>query len=121
MGALSRILRNGQDGLLIFWCPGCDSAHGITVGEGAGPRWSWDGNVDAPTFAPSILVRSETWTPPVTAENHEDYKRAPWTQTKVATVCHSFVAAGRIQFLDDCTHGLAGQTVDLPPWDKASA
>ena len=28
--------------------------------------------------------------------------------------CHSFVTDGRIQFLADCTHPLAGQTVDLP-------
>ena len=29
--------------------------------------------------------------------------------------CHSFVTDGRIQFLSDSTHVLAGQTVDLPP------
>jgi hypothetical protein len=34
----------------------------------------------------------------------------------VDRVCHSFVVDGRIQFLGDCTHHLAGQTVDLPPW-----
>ncbi|WP_241754456.1 hypothetical protein [Cupriavidus basilensis] len=28
-------------------------------------------------------------------------------------VCHSFVTDGRIQFLGDCTHALAGQTVPL--------
>ena len=32
----------------------------------------------------------------------------------IDTVCHSFVTDGRIQFLGDCTHSLAGQTVDLP-------
>ena len=31
-------------------------------------------------------------------------------------VCHSFVRNGRIEFLGDCTHGLAGKTVDLPKW-----
>lgn len=35
-------------------------------------------------------------------------------QNKVAKVCHSFVREGRIQFLGDCTHRLAGHTVDLP-------
>jgi hypothetical protein len=29
-------------------------------------------------------------------------------------VCHSFVTDGRIQYLGDCTHAMAGQTVDLP-------
>ena len=31
-----------------------------------------------------------------------------------AFVCHSFVTDGRIQFLGDCTHDLAGHTVELP-------
>jgi hypothetical protein len=32
-------------------------------------------------------------------------------------VCHSFVTDGRIQLLGDCTHSMASQTVDLPPWE----
>jgi hypothetical protein len=28
--------------------------------------------------------------------------------------CHSFLVDGQIQFLGDCTHALAGQTVPLP-------
>ena len=31
-------------------------------------------------------------------------------------VCHSFITDGRIQFLNDCTHALAGHTVPLPPF-----
>lgn len=31
-------------------------------------------------------------------------------------VCHSFIRDGQIQFLSDCTHALAGQTVPLPAW-----
>lgn len=30
-------------------------------------------------------------------------------------ICHSFVTDGKIRFLNDCTHDLAGQTVDLKP------
>ena len=48
------------------------------------------------------------------------------TQQKVAdilhigqrTYCHSFVTDGRIQYLDDCTHELRGQTIDLPDIKK---
>lgn len=120
MGQLSAVLRNASDGMLLFWCPGCDGAHGITVGEGKSPRWGWNGNAEKPTFTPSILVRSETWVPPVTAENHEEFKRAPWQQTKVATVCHSHVIDGRIHFCGDCTHELVNQIVDLPPWERAT-
>ena len=34
------------------------------------------------------------------------------------TICHSFVTDGKIQFLSDCTHGLAGQTVELSEIDE---
>lgn len=30
--------------------------------------------------------------------------------------CHSFVRAGMIEFLSDCTHALRGQTVSIPDW-----
>lgn len=33
-------------------------------------------------------------------------------------VCHSFIKDGKIQFLGDCTHALANQTVDLPDWEQ---
>lgn len=31
--------------------------------------------------------------------------------------CHSFIEGGRIRFLSDCSHALAGQTVELPEID----
>ena len=122
MSQLSAVLRDATDGMLLFWCPGCDGAHGIKVGEGAGPRWGWNGNADKPTFTPSILCRY----PKMTAEAEARLERGErlaegeerWPHTD--EVCHSFVNDGRIQFLGDCTHALAGQTVDLPPWDRAS-
>ena len=106
---------------LLFRCPGCNLVHGPTVGpphpsEPSAPRWSWNGSFDKPTFDPSLLVRWHTWTPPVTHENHAEFKRAPWVQTKVESVCHSFIREGRIQFLNDCTHELAGMTVEIPPF-----
>lgn len=80
-----------------FWCPGCDEAHAVQVGgEHPGPKWSWNGSLERPTFQPSVLVRG----------NKGD--------TVNPYVCHSFVVEGRIQFLGDCTHALAEQTVDLP-------
>jgi hypothetical protein len=51
-----------------------------------GHVWAFDGNEDAPTFSPSVNLPG---------------------------VCHSFVRAGRIEFLPDCAHALAGQTVDM--------
>lgn len=116
MAALSKILRSADGGGLMFHCPGCNSTHMVRVGDGPGPRWGYNGNPENPTFTPSILLRHQSWVPPVTAENLGEWQRSPWPQTKAEAVCHSFVTDGRIQFLGDCTHHLAGQTVDLPPW-----
>lgn len=103
--------------MLAFFCPGCECSHWFQIGQGPGPRWKYNGNGDKPTIRESILVRHPTWTPPVTPENMEEWKRAPWVQTKVESICHSYVTDGRIQFLDDCTHTLKGKTVDLPAFD----
>lgn len=121
MSQISPILRDATDGMLLFWCPGCDGAHGIKVGEGAGPRWGWNGSIDKPTFSPSILVRSTEMTTKGKAD-HRAWcdagfpKPAPEKFDSVDTVCHSFVDDGRITFLGDCTHAMANQTVDLPGW-----
>jgi hypothetical protein len=61
----------------------------------------------SPTFTPSVKV---TW--PANPNASEEFKK--W---RTERVCHLFVTDGRIQFLGDCTHALAGQTVDLPDWE----
>lgn len=95
MGALGTKLRRVSDGRLMYFCPGCEQAHGIGVDARLrdGARWTWDGNFEAPTFAPSI-------------------NSGPGTSLQ----CHHFVRAGQIEFLPDCWHSLAGQTVPLPAW-----
>lgn len=86
---------------LSFHCPGCKRGHGVPVDGSRG--WVWNQSLEKPTLSPSILV----------TYNGSDagVDGAP------PAVCHSFVTDGRIQFLSDCTHELAGQTVDLPDWD----
>jgi hypothetical protein len=64
-------------------------------------RWAYNDSPDRPTFSPSILV---TYRHPGPPEEGND------------EICHSFVTDGKIQFLPDCTHNLAGQTVNLPDW-----
>lgn len=115
MSALSRILRSVQGDGLMFECPGCGVPHRVWVGAGAGPRWSWNGSAERPTFSPSILVRG---TQPLADEAHAAWMRGEATlPAPVPFVCHSFVVDGRIQFLADCTHELAGQMVDIPDFD----
>jgi hypothetical protein len=124
MAQISKKLRNwaheDQAGLL-FYCPGCDRAHTIrTVGPSV---WGWNGDVNKPTFTPSVLVSGRDFTPAGQAEydawfaagcaplNGKQFDSAP-------TVCHSFVTDGMIAFLGDCTHRLVGQTVELADWPE---
>lgn len=105
----SKLLRNGD--YVYFMCPGCKQHHQVTIGAGG---WQFNGNGDAPTFSPSVLVTRWVWHPPVTDDNLAEWDKNPWEQTRVQFTCHSFVENGRIRFLDDCTHGMLGMTVDLP-------
>ncbi|WP_437178628.1 DUF6527 family protein [Labrys neptuniae] len=83
--------------------------HQITIGEGPGPRWGFNGNHEKPTFTPSIRV---SWNEP--SDIPEEFDD---TSKDRQLVCHSFVTDGQIQFLGDCTHSLAGQTVPLPDFE----
>lgn len=91
------VVEQCSDGQLLMYCPGCKLAHGIYPKSvaGSGPRWEFDGNYERPTFSPSLLVR---WN---------------YGSDKVERRCHSFIKSGQWQFLSDCTHELAGQTVDM--------
>lgn len=85
---------------LWLWCPGCRDSHRVVIDAPEG--WTWDGNQSSPTISPSILT---TYPRP-----------AEWGGDRI---CHSYVRAGQWQFLPDCTHALAGQTVpmaELPDW-----
>lgn len=106
---------------LMFWCPGCDGIHMIRHGECPRPGWTWNGSVDRPTFSPSILVSGTKITEKGRAEirawSDAGYPKHEGAFDSVPNICHSFVTDGRIRFLSDCTHALAGQTVDLPEWE----
>jgi hypothetical protein len=115
----SRFLRETENNGLMFWCPGCDCAHRIQHGAGTGPRWTWNGNVNKPSFFPSVLVTYDHWVPAAdTLELRAKINKGEVIQTQVHDICHSFVTDGRIQFLGDCTHSLAGQTVELPLFES---
>lgn len=100
---LRSVSRNGVDHMaLAFSCPGCSE---LMVSEGVhilavntsdvSPSWSFNNDLEKPTLSPSIRTR------------YNEH------------VCHSFLKDGVFQFLNDCTHSLAGQNVpmpDLPEW-----
>ncbi|WP_322069982.1 DUF6527 family protein [Paraburkholderia bannensis] len=99
---------------MMFDCPGCGFLHRVHVAGSGAPIWSWNGCMERPTFTPSVSV---TGVEQMTPEEYEAYERGEGLPEPRPLVCHSFVTDGRIRFLDDCTHKLAGQTVDLPDID----
>ena len=112
MAARARIVTttDGAHYGIEFRCPGCsaaeggDSTHTVTTPPYPNHPWGWNGSIDLPTLTPSILVHP-----------HGVYANDGVTVIQ-SPRCHSFVKDGRIQFLGDCTHHLANQTVDLPDW-----
>lgn len=72
-------------------------------------NWTWNGDTEKPTLKPSILHRG---TFPITDDEirrlHAGEKLTPRP-----LICHSWVNDGTAQFLPDCSHELAGATVDL--------
>jgi Family of unknown function (DUF6527) len=100
MPKLMPIEKQGQVIGYCFDCPGCKLSHTITVRPYRtenGASWEFSGDMESPTFQPSVSDRWEF--------NVETGKRP--------IVCHFFVTGGQIQFLDDCTHSFAGQTVPM--------
>lgn len=87
-------------------CPGCNEFHVIAtkVPQANGAVWKFNGDMDKPTFNPSLLIKTGKYACP-------GYEDPPGI---VSVICHSFIKDGKIQFLSDCTHSLKNQTVELP-------
>lgn len=75
----------------LYMCPGCKCEHAIAL-KSDGGNHDFNMDFDKPTISPSVLYSSHP-------------------------VCHSFIKNGMIQFLTDCEHFLAGQTIELPEID----
>lgn len=96
MGQVSKYLRNASDGSYLCWCPACQEPH-VLPSKG----WTFDGNVERPTFTPSFKI---WWT------DHA-------VQPPQARVCHFTLTNGILNFSDDSTHTMRGAVAlpELPP------
>lgn len=109
MGQVSSKLRSTAGGGFSYWCQGCDEVHGVSSG------WKFEGTLEAPTFSPSVLVTSghyvDGWIgPDCWCTYRTEHPDCPFKCSR----CHTFIKGGMVQFLSDCTHALAGQTLPLP-------
>lgn len=87
--------QSDKKGMYLFWCPGYKCAHYIATAKNdcGFPVWNWNGDNENPTVIPSIKVTYPT--------------------PEKMNICHSFIRNGKIEYLSDCTHELAGKTVDM--------
>lgn len=95
---------------VCFSCPGCGENHMLPVN-----RWQWNGSKASPTLSPSILMKTSRLTKLGREQYLEMTKNGRYFERLDSedVVCHSFVREGRIEFLSDCTHSMAGQTVPM--------
>jgi hypothetical protein len=110
MGQVSKFLRRTSSGY-SYWCQGCEETHAVN------DTWQFDGNVDAPTFSPSVSVTSGHFVPGWKGPSCWcTYNAAHPDKPTVfeCSRCHHFIKGGMVKFLGDCTHSLAGQTLPLP-------
>lgn len=80
----------------IIICPACGHWHVLDA------RWTFNGNMDNPTFTPSLMCKTGKYVNP----NYDGEGDS--------SVCHSHITDGNISFCSDSTHPYAGQTLPLP-------
>lgn len=83
-----------------FYCPGCGHDHVYyVIGK---IKWEFNGDMDRPSFTPSLLNR---WGNRVPGYEHTDHGGGQ---------CHLYVTDGKINYCGDCTHEMNGkQNVEL--------
>lgn len=88
--------------MFMYWDIATDSANAFwTAPAGThNAQWTWNKDYDKPTVTPSILNSCQC----VVLDNGT--RISPY-------VNHIFIRDGQIEYLSDCTHALAGKTVDM--------
>ncbi len=95
---LIEIGEQNKETCLTWYCPGCRRNHDVPVPPHP-QAWEWNRSLEAPTLSPSVLV--------------EYNGRDAGKDGAPPAVCHCFIRDGRIEFLGDCSHDLAGREVPM--------
>lgn len=96
------IIRKVRHGY-AHWCPGCKHAHTIYVTAPGGYNWTFNGDIEKPTFTPSLR---HFWP---AQPNRTDPDGTVHPARPEETRCHYFITDGQIIFCDDSKkHDLRG-------------
>lgn len=84
-------LRLVTNGVFRHWCPGCLKVHDIEIFNENNSRWTFNGNIDYPTFRPSVKIIIDN-----------------------QMVCHYNLVEGIVHYFGDSNHSLAWKSIHLP-------
>jgi hypothetical protein len=106
MAQISAKMRSVAGGF-VWWCPACGEPHPLPS------SWTFDGNLEAPTFSPSFKHTGVQ-----TVKDDKGEWTGEWVKDASGAVvpwcCHYVVTAGQVAYQGDCTHAMASQTVPMP-------
>lgn len=98
-------------GTYMFECPAGHTHYINTkVPNHLNAQWWFNGDVNNPTFKPSIDEKSGTFTPGYINDTRESNE---WVKNN-SYRCHFIITDGKIHFCGDCSHDLKGKVVNLP-------
>lgn len=104
-------VKDEGEGMYSFYCPGCDFLHVYYVNsphwKGGKGGWTFNGDMERPSFNPSLLNRTGIHADPNWDPGLEDGKDR--TKPPYSTICHLYVTDGVINYCNDCTHHLNGK------------
>lgn len=107
-------VRDIGNGAFAFYCHGCGHEHVYYTKKDnpQRPCWQFNGDLNNPSFTPSLLNRWGTHVP--------GYKPAgPEPVYNDGGTCHLYVTNGKINYCNDCTHGYNGkQGVEMKAYEK---
>lgn len=89
---MPKLKETGESPDYLFYCPGCKCDHGLWTSNKNGNNviWKFNGDLNKPTVTPSLLIKH--------GKN---------------IVCHLFIKEGMLKYLHDCSHELAGETIEM--------
>jgi len=88
------LLRKKEYEYYVFHCPGCNEDHVIYTRNPGGPEWTFDGNMEKPTFSPSIK------------------------RTNHLGICHLVITKGEIHYCGDCFHEQQNKICQMVDLDR---
>lgn len=109
-----------HEGLMLIMCEGCGVRHMIATKhpEIWTHNWGFNGDLEAPSFTPSVKIRWPEWIGGEAFEEFTTFETACRTTKDPSKwkihCCHFVITRGVIAFQGDCTHELMNHNRQLP-------